>query len=217
MILRYIFVNQYQENSVLLFNCYLPTKRIDRMKIPDCIICTEKVTPSKKTNCPYCNYEACVDCVRRYVLNETEPKCMNCKKTWTRAHQNALLKPSFVNNQLRHQQEQVFYEREMALFPATIEVIDERRTTNKLVSECRMNEMKIMAIHYNILYCNSVIKENNRICGLLQTSPKMYSDYNADELNKQTQQMDEKHRAATAEYEKASHHNMVTRNLLRMT
>jgi hypothetical protein len=141
---------------------------------------------------------------------------MNCKKVWTRAHQNALLKPSFVNNQLRHQQEQVFYEREMALFPATIEIIEDRRTTNKLVSECRMNEMKLMAIHYNMLYCNSVIKENNRICGLLQTSPKMYSDYNANELNKQTQQMDEKHREATAEYEKASHHNMVIRNLLRM-
>lgn len=142
---------------------------------------------------------------------------MNCKKVWTRAHQNTMLKPSFVNNQLRHQQEQVFYEREMALFPATIEIIDDRRTINKLMSEYRMNDLKIMAIRSNKRYLKTAIDENNRICGLLQTSPKMYSNYNADELNKQTQQMEEILSKTKNEYAKESHHNMVTRNLMNMT
>lgn len=149
-----------------------------------CIICDEKTTQSRTTSCPYCQFNPCRTCVRKYVLNETEPKCMNCKKVWTRAHQNAILLPSFVNDQLREHLEQVYYEREMALFPATIEIIEDRRITYKLHSEYRLMMEKQSVTTAKTRYISSIIRENKKLIALNKELPKMYSDVDATELIK---------------------------------
>jgi hypothetical protein len=148
-----------------------------------CNICDEKTTQLRTTTCPYCQFNACRTCVRKYVLNETEPKCMNCKKVWTRTHQNAILLPSFVNDQLRDHLEQVYYEREMALFPATIEIIEDRRMINRLHSEYRLMMERHSMNSAKIRYLTSIIRENKRLIALNKEQPKMYSDINVDEIN----------------------------------
>lgn len=147
-----------------------------------CIICDEKTTQARTTSCPYCAFNPCRTCVRKYVLNETEPKCMNCKKVWTRTHQNAILLPSFVNDQLREHLEQVYYEREMALFPATIEIIEDRRITYKLHSEYRLLLEKHSVNTAKTRYISSIIRENKKLIELNKELPKMYSDVNVAEL-----------------------------------
>ena len=154
-----------------------------------CIICDERMTISKVVNCPYCDFTTCRTCVRKYVLNETEPKCMNCKKVWTRAHQNTVLKPSFVNKELREHLERVYYEHEMALFPATIEVIEDRRLTTKLSREFRILQEQIHSMSAKLRYLDIIVKENNRILELSKKSPVMYSDYKAEELQRQTDEV----------------------------
>ena len=154
-----------------------------------CIICDERMTISKIANCPYCDFTTCRTCVRKYVLNETEPKCMNCKKVWTRAHQNTVLKPSFVNKDLREHLERVYYEQEMALFPTTIEVIEDRRLTIKLSRESRILQEQINSMTAKLRYLDIIVKENNRICELSKKSPVMYSDYKAEELQRQTDEV----------------------------
>ena len=181
-----------------------------------CIICDEKVTPSKMTSCPYCEFNPCRSCVRRYVLNETETKCMNCKKAWTRAQQNTILLPTFVNDELRTHQEQVFYEREMALFPATIEVIEERRLVHKLNHEYRILQEKISAKDAKMRYLHTIFRETNRLLQLKNSSPKMFSDVSVEEL-------EEKIRQITTQYESEKTKNIqnlqrerVVRRLLTM-
>jgi len=141
---------------------------------------------------------------------------MNCKKEWTRAHQNTILLPAFVNGELRTHQEQVFYEREMALFPTTIDVIEERRVVHKLSSECRMIQEKYGVSMANIRYLNAVINENLRLIALHKQCPKMYADYNVAELAEQNRELKRKVDADNVEAEKDHIRDLVIRRLLHM-
>ena len=164
-----------------------------------CIICDERMTISRIANCPYCDFTTCRTCVRKYVLNETEPKCMNCKKVWTRTHQNEVLKPSFVNKELREHLEHVYYEHEMALFPATIEVIEDRRLTTKFSSESRILQEQINSMVAKVRYMDVIAKENKRMRELHKRSPVMYSDYNVEELERQADELTIQYKAQKGE------------------
>jgi hypothetical protein len=142
---------------------------------------------------------------------------MNCKKTWTRTHQNVLLLPSFVNGELRDHQEQVFYEREMALFPATIEVIEDRRIINILQYESRILQEKISASWANSRYLNTVIRENNKLIALQKSLPKMFSDVNPEELLEKNRQISIQYKSETEETRQNQHREHVIRRLLTMT
>jgi hypothetical protein len=142
---------------------------------------------------------------------------MNCKKTWTRAHQNAILLPAFVNGELRAHQEQVFYEREMALFPTTIEVIEERRVVHKLNYEYRINQERMTARWANIRYLNTMMRENQKLISLHKSSPKMYSDVNPDELTEKTQQFESQLRKDRIDATRDQKQDQVIRRFLSMT
>jgi hypothetical protein len=60
---------------------------------------------------------------------------MNCNKPWTREHQNALLKPIFVNGELKKHLEQVMFDRERAQFPETMSRIEDIRLSQLLSHE----------------------------------------------------------------------------------
>lgn len=183
----------------------------------ECIICTEKITPSKVATCPYCEYTSCVSCARRYVLNESDTQCMNCKKPWSRAHQNAILKPSFVNRELKKHQEQVLFEREMAQFPATIEVIEERRIETKLRIELNISQEKVSAARAHLRYLNTIILENKHIIAASKLAPKMYSASNLSELAIAAAETKQRIVIATEEYNRDVYKELVLRSLLRMT
>ena len=187
------------------------------MTTENCIICDEKTSQTKMTSCPYCEFQSCRICVRKYVLNEVETKCMNCKKTWTRAHQNTILLPSFVNKELRAHQEQVFYEREMALFPATVEIIEERRITHNLEMEYRIIQDKTSAEHANVYYLKTLIRENSRLIKLHNQTPKMYSDVNMEDLVKRDIQLTADYKMKKEELEQDVNRKRILRSLILMT
>ena len=51
----------------------------------DCPICIEKYNENtrKKITCK-CNYEACLKCVKTYILDKSHlnPHCMSCRSIW---------------------------------------------------------------------------------------------------------------------------------------
>ena len=187
------------------------------MTTPVCIICDEKVTPSKATSCPYCEFNPCRTCVRKYVLNETETKCMNCKKTWTRTHQNVILLPAFVNRELRAHQEQLFYEREMALFPTTIDVIEDRRIMHKLNYELRIIQEKLSAKWSNMRYLSTLIRENNKLISMQHSIPKMFSDVNTEEIVENTRKIKIQYESDKLESIQDQQREQVIRRLIGMT
>lgn len=182
----------------------------------NCVICDEKVTASKQTSCPYCKFNACRTCVRKYVLNETDTKCMNCKKVWTRAHQNEILLPTFVNGDLRAHHEQILYEREMALFPTTIEEIEQRRITNRLLHDYRVSYEKISVKHSNLRYLHAIMRENDKLIEQHTASPKLYSDIDVVKIAEENREIGLKLKSEKAEYEKFQVTHRVIRGLMDM-
>lgn len=90
----------------------------------ECNICCDKYnkTSRKLIRCDYdkCGYEACFSCVKRYFLDTTEkPHCMNCKKEWTREILVDKLPSTFINKDLKQHRENLLYEIEKGLLPAT--------------------------------------------------------------------------------------------------
>ena len=154
--------------------------------MPTCIICDEKQTQSQTTCCPYCDFNPCRSCVRKYVLNELDIQCMNCKKTWTREHQNVILLPSFVNKQLREHQEKVMYDRETALFPATMDIIEDRRLLDRLSNDIGAMKEKIYALHAQRVYFTKIIQQNDVKIKLRKSIPKFYTNDNIEEIEEQS-------------------------------
>jgi len=106
-----------------------------------CIICVEKLTPSARIKCEYCEFVACKTCCRTYIIQEQFPKCMNseCGREWTREFMMNSLSKTFVNNQWKECREQLLYDRERALLPMTQEIAASRKDIER--RETEINEL----------------------------------------------------------------------------
>ena len=95
----------------------------------ECNICVE---PFNKRNrmtvkCPYCEYTACRSCYHTYLLNETAPRCMNpdCGKEWTLHFIRNAFTNTFLNTDLKTHREDVLFQQEVALLPATQPLVEQ--------------------------------------------------------------------------------------------
>jgi hypothetical protein len=88
----------------------------------ECVVCTESAT--KISCCPFCDYSTCRSCAQTYILGEPTPKCMNCRNTWSREIQIRELTATFVNGPLKKHAENVLFEGQRALLPATLEIYE---------------------------------------------------------------------------------------------
>lgn len=86
-----------------------------------CNICCEKINKSNRQliECSFCDYTACRDCCQTFILGNTSPKCMKCAKEWSRAFIRDNFTNSFINGQLKKHREDVLFDQERALLPAT--------------------------------------------------------------------------------------------------
>jgi len=77
--------------------------------------------------CSYCEFDACRTCCETYILFESIPKCLNnkCGKEWSRKILREKLSQTFVNKKFKKHMEDILYEQEKALMPATQPIIEE--------------------------------------------------------------------------------------------
>jgi len=92
----------------------------------------------------YCQYESCRTCCQTYILGESTAKCMNskCGREWTRKFICDSFPTSFINGPLKKHREDVIFDRERALLPATqpyAEAIGRKNTLMKEYNE--INQM----------------------------------------------------------------------------
>lgn len=81
-----------------------------------CPICANEFTKVKRspTKCPTCSFNACHDCVKRYLnWNLDDPNCMNCKVDW-KMDKYFICKPSYLSGEFAQNRGQILFEREMA-------------------------------------------------------------------------------------------------------
>lgn len=88
-----------------------------------CSICADTLNKSTRQNIPccYCDFSACRSCWKQYFLNETVTKCMSptCAKEWTRKYVAEKMTKIFVGTELKTHREEVLFDKERALLPAT--------------------------------------------------------------------------------------------------
>ena len=98
------------------------------MTTDTCSICVESYNKRNRlrVECPYCQYAACRTCCQTYLLGETTPKCMNpdCAKEWTLHFLRSAFPNTFMNSDLKTHREDVLFQQEVALLPATQPLVE---------------------------------------------------------------------------------------------
>lgn len=107
--------------------------------LDSCPVCCDTFTSTlrKPVTCPKCNYSACIQCTKRYLLGIIDdPHCMNCIETdpetgkikkfgWTRNFLLQNLTLSFMNNEWATHRSQILWRQEEAFLPEA-QVVAER-------------------------------------------------------------------------------------------
>lgn len=133
------------------------------MSEQDCFICGD--TAGNKRNpfieCEYCAYKACRNCCERYIVEQTNPICMDndCKKIWTRKFMNKSFTGVFLKTKWRESREKVFLDRERSLLPATQAVVEEIRENEKIKDEA--DELLILIRDMERRYNHLMIEYRN--------------------------------------------------------
>jgi hypothetical protein len=118
----------------------------------ECQICCEKLNLStrKLVTCPYCEFGACKTCCETYVLGESNPKCMNtaCNRDWTRQFIASAFTNVFITGKLKKQREQLLFDNERALLPATQALVERQiniDNANRRVREIteKLHQLKV--------------------------------------------------------------------------
>jgi len=95
-----------------------------------CNICCDDYNKSTRTKicCPYCDFDVCRTCCETYILSETIPKCMNtnCAKEWSRKILRDNFTNVFLNSKYKEHLENVLFDQEKSLMPATQPLVEER-------------------------------------------------------------------------------------------
>ncbi len=116
----------------------------------ECQVC---YTDTCSSACPYCSYGVCTKCTRRYLLDlTTRAKCMNCSKLWNRENIEAICGNAFLNGVYNKRREELLFEQEKALFPATQHLVKQKiecEKTRKLILETMryMRENRVTPTH----------------------------------------------------------------------
>jgi hypothetical protein len=126
-----------------------------------CSICDEKFDKKKRTKitCSFCSFETCRTCSEKYILSNTSLNvcCMNpsCKKEWTRYFIRSVFTFVFISGEFKKHREQILFEQERALLPATQVLIEEENRTKQTKKELEKIQKEI-----NILRQQQIILRN---------------------------------------------------------
>jgi len=104
----------------------------------ECFICVEKYNKSQRSQilCDFCDFESCKECWKKYLLDTTEDiHCMRCKKSWDRNITIKKLGKTFLDKQYKKRREELLFERERGMFPATQPYVEKEIETEKINSQ----------------------------------------------------------------------------------
>lgn len=108
-----------------------------------CNICCDNYNKSFRTKicCPYCDFDVCRTCCETYMLSETIPKCMRpeCAKEWSRKFLREHFTNVFLTSKYKTHLENVLFDQEKALLPATQPLVEEKIA--KIALKKQLNEL----------------------------------------------------------------------------
>lgn len=114
-----------------------------------CVICCEDL--KKPIECKLCNFVTCYKCFSKYLIEGTvNPKCMKCDKPWSRKNLVNSFGQHFVSNKYKKKRENVLFELERAMLPATQPLAARERKISELNKRIFSLEDEIRKIEVTI-------------------------------------------------------------------
>ena len=130
----------------------------------ECQICVEPFTKQKRKEikCEYCEFSCCRNCFERYLLNETGARCMSkdCGRDWTPQFLSENFTHVFINGPLKYHVENVLFDKERALLPATQPIVENMILAEEIEEKMTAEYLKIREIERNI---SSMRIQRNRL------------------------------------------------------
>lgn len=88
----------------------------------NCNICIEPI--KKDATCLYCNYNVCLQCLKRYFKESNKINCMNCNKEYTRKYISKNFSKRFLMIDYKQIKENIIFSHEMSYIIKTHEEIE---------------------------------------------------------------------------------------------
>ena len=130
------------------------------MPSSDCIVCCEK--QYRFIICNYCNYESCMKCTHRYLLESyKDPNCMNCHKIWSHDFMIENFTQKFITKEYKKHREDILLDRELSMLPITQPYIERENQIHEIGKNIRILQEKMNELRFQQ---NDLINEN-RIMG----------------------------------------------------
>ena len=111
-----------------------------------CVVCCESFNKSNhaRVKCPFCEFDVCTGCSERYLCDTTEDAhCMNCRKGWTRETLVDNFTQKFVSRTYKERRENLLYEREKSLMPATQPYVEIEKEIRSIKPDIEKLDAKI--------------------------------------------------------------------------
>jgi len=130
----------------------------------ECPICIETFTGStrKEVICQYCQYGACLKCMKQHLLNQQTPNCMSCHVEFNREFIDINMTKAFRTTELKQHRENVLLDREKSLLPATVVYAERTKELRKIDEECRGLELEKAKLREQMQELDKKIIEKRR-------------------------------------------------------
>lgn len=114
-----------------------------------CEVCCEPFNKSTRSqiNCQYCPFRACSECSERYLCDTPEDAhCMSCRKGWSREVLVNNFSQKFVTKRYKSRREELLFEREKSMMPATQPYVELEKNIRKLGLEIAKARMQLQIV-----------------------------------------------------------------------
>ena len=133
------------------------------MNTEACLICAYYFNPLNRApiTCEYCEFTACTACCQHYIIDQESSMCMNtgCKKEWTRKFVVNTFHNTWVTGAWRRMNTKVDIDKEKALLPATMAIVEEFKA--KKVIKAEIAEIRELQRAMNIRKNNLEVQLRN--------------------------------------------------------
>lgn len=119
----------------------------------DCSICTNSCTESSKVTCSACNFDTCRTCFQTWITSSMkDPECMSCHLPFNWDALNNATTKSFMNNEYKKHRRSVLLDREKALIPSTMHLVERERQLrecDKMIKDVHARKGELMEWYYS--------------------------------------------------------------------
>lgn len=97
-----------------------------------CSVCADELVMRKKITCRFCNYDACMNCIKRYLLSSDKTvHCMSCNKPWNIDFLKEVM-PKFAEYEYEDHHTTLMLNREKSLLPEAQILLEQKLKVNKI-------------------------------------------------------------------------------------